>query len=334
MDTTNSPGPAIRVDHIHLRFPTDRATCYRSKTKSGSDWAHPYIESQLAIRLPATICLLTALGGSDLVNCQDLPPQKSPSAVQAAPPVPSSFREQASQNAGAPCLEPPPLPSIKDYNGPMAKLVGLFARTLERKSVHRPRYKPGVVLCAMKPWDKFMLFVDDSTDPVTFLSAGFDAGMDQAADRDPTFGQGAEGYGKRFGATLTDRVSSSFFKDFAYPAIFDEDPRYYRLGQGSTGGRLLHAAEHMVVAHHSDGTRMFNYSEWLGTASAVALNNIYHPGEERGVGAMSLNMGSRLAWDVGFDVLREFWPEIAQKFKLPFRGASKPGSPPPDSNGH
>jgi hypothetical protein len=24
--------------------------------------------------------------------------------------------------------------------------------------------------------------------------------------------------------------------------------------------------------------------------------------------------------DMGFDVLREFWPELARKFNLPFRG--------------
>jgi len=205
----------------------------------------------------------------------------------------------------------------------MKKAVGLFARALERKSVHQPRYKPGVVLCSMRPEDKFILFVDDSIDPVTFLSAGFDAATDQATYRDPTYGQGTVGYAKRFGADLADRVSSKFFKDFVYSTLFSEDPRYYRLGSGSTGHRLLHAAEHLVVAHSADGRRMFNFSEWLGTGSAAVLNNLYHPGEDRGAGAMARNVGIRFAGDVGFDVLREFWPEIARKFKLPFRGVPR-----------
>jgi hypothetical protein len=201
--------------------------------------------------------------------------------------------------------------------------LGIFARALERKSIHQPHYNPGVTLCSLELDDKFLLFLEDSIDPVTFLAAGFDAGIDQASNRDPTFGQGAAGYGKRFGADLADRVSSRFFKDFAYPAIFSEDPRYYRLGQGGAGRRLLHAAGHLFVAHREDGTRVFNYSEWLGSASYAALSNVYHPGNEHGLGATSRHVGYSFAVDIGFDVLREFWPDIAHKFSLPFRGLPK-----------
>lgn len=284
----------------------------------------------LAIRCPvfAGFWLLAALAGSDCASAQGFPaPQQMLPLAKAPPPVPAGFREQTSQNAAAPCLEPERLPDLKDYNGPMQKTVGLFARALERKSVHQPHYKPGFALCSLRLEDKFLLFVEDSIDPVTFLSAGFDAGIDQATDRDPTFGQGAAGYGRRFGADLADRVSSKFFKDFAYPALFFEDPRYYRLGQGGTGRRLLHAVQHVVIAHRSDGTHMPNFSEWFGTGTSVALSNLYHPGNDRGAGAMAQQMGYRFAGDIGFDILREFWPEIARKFKLPFR--ENPVSPPP-----
>src|SRR5207245_7621427 len=99
---------------------------------------------------------------------------------------------------------------------------------------------------------------------------------------DPTYGQGAEGFGRRFGAEFAGQASSRFFKDFAYPWIFSEDPRYYRLAHGSVRKRLLHALEHAVVAHRDHGTRRFNISEWLGTTSAVLLNNTYQPDKKRG----------------------------------------------------
>lgn len=73
---------------------------------------------------------------------------------------------------------------------------------------------------------------------------------------------------------------------------------------------------------------MPNYSEWLGTASAVALSNVYHPDNRRGFGPSAENVVIAMAQDAGFDVLREFWPEIARKFKLPFRGEERP-----DNNG-
>jgi hypothetical protein len=64
---------------------------------------------------------------------------------------------------------------------------------------------------------------------------------------------------------------------------------------------------------------MFNLSEWLGTTSSMALSNTYHPGNSRGIGPASQRVGLSIAWDMGSDVLREFWPEIVHKLKLPFR---------------
>jgi hypothetical protein len=242
-------------------------------------------------------------------------------------PAPEVHTQDISRIAGEPCVQPAPMVSWSDYNGPLKKAVGLFARALERKSVRPPHYKPGALLCSLDLKDKFVLFVEDSLDPVTFLSSGFSAGMDQASNRDRSFGQGAAGFGKRFAADFTDQASSRFFKDFAYPSLFSEDPRYYRLAYGSVGKRLRHATEHVFVAHHSDGTQMANYSEWLGTVSATTLSNAYHPGNHRGAGSVAQRAGFSVMQDMGFDVLREFWPEISRKLKLPFRGEHETETP-------
>ena len=135
------------------------------------------------------VSLLAVLARMPLAYSQGLS-EKPLSALQI-PPVPSSFVEQASRNVSASCLEPPRLPELSDYDGPMKKTVGLFAGALERKSVHAGHYKTGVPLCALRTHDKLLLFIEDSIDPLTFLSAGFDAGTDQASNRDSTFGQGA-----------------------------------------------------------------------------------------------------------------------------------------------
>ena len=56
----------------------------------------------------------------------------------------------------------------------------------------------------------------------------------------------------------------------------------------------------------------FNYSEWLGNASAVAISNAYYP-DSRTV----LDNGTKLLMQVGTDavsqVLKEFWPDIKHK---------------------
>ncbi len=231
----------------------------------------------------------------------------------------SGSAPQKQANAPTTCLEPAPLLSWKDYQGPFQKVVGVFARKLELKAAHPPSYKPGTVLCSLRASDKFKLFVRDTINPISFLEAGFDAGLDQASDRDPTFRQGAEAYGKRFAADFAGQTTWRFFTDFAYPTLFSEDPRYYRLSQGSGGQRFFHAMEHTFVAQRDSGKRMFNISQWLGTVTAVALNDVYHPGNERGLTPALRTSGYALATGMGFDVLREFWPDIAHKLRMPFR---------------
>ena len=259
-----------------------------------------------------------------MAACGAVSGQESPPAPQQQPAATVPLPGETKKNATAPCLEPPPLVRLEDYEGPLKKTVGIFARKLERKSVKPPHYKTGAILCSLELKDKFVLFVMDSIDPVSFLNAGFNAGLAQAQDDDHSFGQGAVGYGKRFGASFADQASSKFFTEFAYPAIFSEDPRYYRLGNGNGGRRFLHAVEHVFVAHRDNGKRIFNFSEWLGTTSSVVLSNTYHPDNERGFEAAAQAVGFSVIQDVGFDVLREFWPEISRKFRLPFRDESDP----------
>jgi hypothetical protein len=259
------------------------------------------------------------------------PAGTTPQAPQPQPEALPMQEEVTTNPAG--CVQPPPMVRIEDYDGPLKKVVGTFARPLERKSVPVDKYKPGTKLCTFKLKEKFLLFVQDSFDPVTFLSVGFDAGLDQAQNTAPSYGQGAEGYGRRFGAEYAGQVSSGFLKDFVYPTIFSEDPRYYRLAHGSAKKRFLHAMEHAVVAHRDDGKAMFNFSEWLGTASTIALSNTYYPDNKRGFAPAAERFVSDVLQDMGFDVLREFWPEVSKKFKLPFRGQStgQPADPSPDT---
>jgi len=260
-------------------------------------------------RRPARAAILLALGWGAFLQAQESASSDDGPASQ----------EETVKNVARPCLDPPPLFSWQDYQGPFQKVVGALARKLELKAVHPPRYKPGTVLCALEVKDKFKLFVRDTIDPISFLEAGFNAGLDQASNRDRRFGQGAEGYGRRFGADFAGQTTWRFFTDFAYPTIFAEDPRYYRLIHGSGTRRFFHAVEHTFVARRDSGKNMFNVSQWLGTATAVGLNDVYHPGNERGLTPALRVSGYALAAGMGVDVLREFWPDIAHKLHLPFR---------------
>src|ERR1051326_5146620 len=109
------------------------------------------------------------------------------------------------------------------------------------------------------------------------LQAEPSAGWAQLWNDEPSLGQGAKGYAQRYGVATTDQFSSGFFSRFLYPSIFKEDPRYYRRGEGPFKHRLFHAVSHIIVAHRNSGAAQFNFSEWFGLTSSVALRNLYHP---------------------------------------------------------
>lgn len=268
---------------------------------------------------PWGLILVAFLSGRAATRAQDIPPNPEP------PTAPADLPGQVVLNAAGHCVQPPPMVQLHDYVGPFHKVIGTFTQKLDRQSVHIPHYKSGLILCSLETKDKFFLFLRDSIDPETFLSAGFNAGISQAEDDDdPSFGQGGKGYAKRLAASYTDEAQFRFFKEFAYPTVFSEDPRYYRLGQGPKGRRFLHAVAHAVIAYNDNGRPMFNFSEWLGEISGTALSNTYHPGNRRGFDPAARGIAYDVAMDIGFDELREFWPEVARKLRLPFRDQNEP----------
>src|SRR5436309_10879984 len=233
-----------------------------------------------SIRATAGAALVAAAWGG-AVWARDFP--------ALAPPA-----RETQPSATVACVQPPPMVSWEDYHGPFQKFVGAFGRRLERKSAHAPHYKQGAVLCVLSLHDKFLLSVRETFDPVTVLGVAYDAGISQAENNDPSYGQGAEGYWSRFGAGLAGEASSQFFKDVLYPTIFSQDPRYYRLGHGSTRNRFLHALQHSVVAHREDGTQVVKLTHGMGTTSAAVLRHAHRPDKKRGVGPAPMGVANNV----------------------------------------
>jgi hypothetical protein len=238
------------------------------------------------------------------------------------------------QQKVSPCAQPAQVFDIHNYNGPLNRLVARITNQLEIKTVHPPHGNQQGHLCALTARQKFILFVHDSFEPVNFLDAGWDSGWAQLSNDDPSFGQGAAGYGKRYGAALADNFSGDFFNTFFYPMLFRQDPRYYRIAHGPVRHRLLHAARQIFVANSDSGHPMPNFSEWLGAASAKALSNLYHPDNERGFGTTAQRTGLSITTDMAWNVVKEFWPEISRKLRLPFRASEHDGEDPDGNTAH
>ncbi len=173
---------------------------------------------------------------------------------------------------------------------------------------------------------KFHLFAKSAFDPVEFVLVGAQAGISQAQDSFPAYGQGAEGYGKRYGAAFADQVSAGFFSNYLYPTVFKSDPRYFRLGQGPIKHRVVYAVEQVFVAHKDDGGRSFHYANVLGALTAGSISNAYYPSDDRGFGLTMSRAGIALLYGGLGAVADEFYPDL---FRLVFH-KHEPEPNPPD----
>jgi len=124
---------------------------------------------------------------------------------------------------------------------------------------------------------KFQLAWKSTTDPITLAGTAFLAGLEQAGDRYPEFGQGAQGYGKRFGAAYGDVVASTFLSGAVFPSLLKQDPRYFYRGTGSTSSRLLHAVANSVWCRGDNGHWQVNYSNIAGSFGGAAISSTYYP---------------------------------------------------------
>lgn len=163
---------------------------------------------------------------------------------------------------------------------------------------------------------KFHLFTKSAFDPFNFASAGFQAGLGQAQNEFPGYGQGAAGYGKRYGASFADQVSSNFFSNYFYPVLFKEDPRYFRLGEGSIKHRIVWSMKQEFLSRSDSSRKMvFNWSNVLGAFSAGGLSNAYYPSTDRGFGLTISRSTIALAYGSVGGLVDEFWPDIHRKLR-------------------
>src|SRR4029077_10209307 len=128
---------------------------------------------------------------------------------------------------------------------------------------------------------KFELAWKSTVDPITFGVTGAIAGIEQAENRFSGYGQGAEGYGKRFGASYADLVTSTYIGGAILPSLLKQDPRYFYKGTGGKRSRILYALANSVICKGDNGHWQANYSGILGSLAAGGISNLYYPAKDR-----------------------------------------------------
>ena len=158
--------------------------------------------------------------------------------------------------------------------------------------------------------EKFWLATEDTFDYSNFILVGALAGESMAAKSQPSFGQGAAGYGRYYWHTFADGGIENYMVEAVVPSLTREDPRYYTLGKGGFFKRTGYAVSRLVITRNDAGKNTFNVSEIAGAGAAAAISNSYYPGPSNVWVKTYQRWGTQVALDGFFNILKEFWPDI------------------------
>ena len=158
----------------------------------------------------------------------------------------------------------------------------------------------------LSPKQKFELAWKTTIDPVTFAVTGVIAGLEQSQDAFEGYGQGSQGYAKRFGAVYADGATATFIGGAILPTLFKQDPRYFYKGTGSKKSRALYALANAVICKGDNGKWQPAYSGILGSLAAGGISNLYYDKDDRGADLVLENTLIGIGANAVTNLLQEF----------------------------
>jgi hypothetical protein len=167
----------------------------------------------------------------------------------------------------------------------------------------QPLFKP------MTQGERFQHYVKSTFSVESILRSAAGAGIHQATDTPHEWGQGAEGYGRRFGDSFAQQIMR---QTLVYGAsdLLHEDNRYIPSGESGAGARVKYAVASTFLARKDNGTRRFSYSRIGGTLAVAFISREWQPPSENKPRNAAASFGTTLGTEVGFNIAREFLPEV------------------------
>ena len=257
-------------------------------------------------RLPARAVVLCAIVAATLPFSAFplLAQQQSPPATDTASQGQSKPDEEKSASKD-PAIEVQPSPKPEGKKPENDRLFFLLPNYMTVENANK--------IPPMTSGQKFKLVALGTFDPIEFPYVGVLAGIGQAENSDPSYGQGFKGYAKRYGAGFADTTVENFMVGAVIPSLLHEDPRYFQSGKGGFWHRAGYAAMRMIVTRTDSGKPQFNFAEWGGSAAAAAISVTYHPAQDRNA-ANAANVWVTQLWGDALSYeIKEFWPDIKRK---------------------
>lgn len=207
-----------------------------------------------------------------------------------------------------------PLPKPQDNTGQAKSTTGEIIGFMTNRSFIFPDIATSAA--PLSAGQKFKLFVNESISPASFISSAISAGFNQWRDVPHDYGQGAEGYGKRFGESMARGASQNFFGSFVTASILHEDPRFFPQYHPTFWGSVKYSAKRIVVTRTDSGRNTFNVAGFVGPVAAEALANTYLPRSEQTGAKAAERIASDLAWKFASNMFKNYWPTLFKDLGL------------------
>jgi hypothetical protein len=157
--------------------------------------------------------------------------------------------------------------------------------------------------------ERFRHYLTGLVDAESIVRAAASAGLRQSSNTPTEWGGGLEGYGYRYGDAFAQHIVRRTIQ-FGVAAALHEDNRYFVSNQYGFFRRVKYAVKSTVTARHENGEQYFSVSRFSGAAGSAFISRIWQPGSLNSPGDGAVNFGVAIGADAGFNVIREFWPDV------------------------
>ncbi|MBZ5697704.1 MAG: hypothetical protein LAN18_04075 [Acidobacteriia bacterium] len=161
--------------------------------------------------------------------------------------------------------------------------------------------------------ERLKIYERSFTNPESLIGPALGAGIGQADNTPPEWGQGGAGYGRRFASGYGRSVIGRTI-GFGVAAVDHEDPRFVPSNKSGLWRRTRHAVVGTFVSRTNSGGTMPAYSRFAGVYGAAFIGNAWEPPSQDHIHKALERGSTALLSSVGWRVLAEFWPDIRKAF--------------------
>lgn len=203
------------------------------------------------------------------------------------------------------------LAQANSFNAPPAEAAGTIngaTGVVGSTASAKPEYIPATSS------EKFRHYLVSTFGPAAVARAIAAGGIAQGENTPKEWGGGAQAFGERIGNSYAEHVIRKTL-EFGGAAVLREDNRYFHSTETGFLKRSKHAVTSVFVARNEAGGEHFAYSRFGGALGASFISRTWQPRSVDSSGDAAVNFGVTILTDMGWNVVREYWPDVKNRFR-------------------